>query len=263
MRDKTRAEAAPALPNPMCATAVDAIDELPLPYVEMDAAGIITRANHASLALHSLECGQLVGRSAWDLVATDEKDMSFASYCASLEKGEASAVVYRSVFGRSGQFRTYEIHRRLVRNGEGSPAGMRMLCVDVTDAKKELEDARRRSSWLENVMDAIGVAVVVTDAVGFIRGANPAAEALLGWKASELKDMTIEAGLPMVAYRSGAQTELLFTTALEGPTKGTATVLDRNRRELKIDIETSPIFDRETGSTAGIVVVLRETETPL
>ena len=51
------------------------IDHLPLPYVEMDARGIITRANRAALALHHPEQGDLIGRSGWDMMAIDEKDL--------------------------------------------------------------------------------------------------------------------------------------------------------------------------------------------
>lgn len=54
-------------PMPLAAAdaAQDAIDELPLPYIEMDAAGIITRANRAALALYPREHGELIGRMAW------------------------------------------------------------------------------------------------------------------------------------------------------------------------------------------------------
>lgn len=241
-------------------TAIDPIEELPLAYVEIDARGIITRANRRSLALHSLECGQLVGKMAWDLVAPDEKDPSFAAYCSSLETGAAAAVVRRSLYDRTGQFRTYDMHRSLVRDAGGNPAGMRMVCVDVTEAEKALEDARRKSDWLESVMDSIGEAIVVTDAVGFIRLVNPAAEGLLGRKAGELIGKPIEEGLPVVSYHSGERNELVFTMALESRSEGIATVLDRNRCEIKIGIDTSPISDRETGSTSGIVLLLHQLE---
>jgi PAS domain S-box-containing protein len=239
---------------------MDPIEELPLPYVEIDARGVVTRANRASHELYPAECGQLVGLMAWKLVAPDEKDLSFAAYCTSIETGKVAAMVRRSLFDRSGQFRTYEMYRSLVRDAEGNPAGMRMVCVDVSAAEKEMAEVRSKSSWLESVMDSISEAILVTDAVGFIRSANPAAEALLGWKAAELSGMPIEEGLPIESYLSSDRTELPFTRSLEGATKGVATVLDRNRCEMKIEIKTSPIFDKETGSTAGVVLLLHRLE---
>ena len=242
-------------------TAMDPIEELPLPYVEIDARGVVTRANRASHELYPPECGQLVGMMAWKLVAPDEKDLSFAAYCRSLETGEAAVKVRRSLFDRSGQFRTYEMYRSLVRDADGNPAGMRMVCVDVSAAEKEMVEVRSKGLWLENVMDSIGEAILVTDAVGFVRSANPAAEALFGWKATDLMGMPIEEGLPIETYLSGDRTELPFTRSLEGPTKGVATVLGHDRCALKIEIKTSPILDKETGATIGVVLMLREMET--
>lgn len=181
------AEAAVSAPAVEPATP-DIIDELPLPYLELDASGVITRANRAALALHPIDRGELVGKSAWDFMAADEKDPSFAAYCSTLHTEEKPGAVHRSLYDRSGEFRTYEMHRSLMRDAEGKPVGMRMLCVDVTEAKKTLEEAHRSRLQLQSVMESIGEAVIVTDAVGFIRSVNPAAEALLGWKAAELGD---------------------------------------------------------------------------
>jgi PAS domain S-box-containing protein len=240
---------------------MDPIEELPLPYVEIDAQGVVTRANRASLELCPSECGQLVGLMAWKLVAPDEKDLSFAAYCTSIETGKAATKVRRSLFDRSGQFRTYEMYRSLVRDAEGNPEGMRMVCVDVSAAEKEMAEMRSKGLWLESVMDSICIAIVVTDAMGFIRSVNPAAEALLGWKAADLMGMPIEEGLPIESYLSSGRTELPFTRSLQGPTKGVATALDRDGHALQIEIKTSPIFDKETRSTTGVVLVLREMET--
>lgn len=244
-------------PNP-----VDPFDELPLPYLEIDARGVITRANRASRALHHLGCGQLIGQMAWNFVAADEKDPSFAAYCLTLESGKEPAVVRRSLYDRSGQFHTYEMHRSLIRDAEGNPAGMRMLCVDVSKTEKTLEAAQRKALGLESVIESICEAVIVTDAVGFIRSANPAAEILLGWQASELTGMSIEKGVPVVAYLSGDCSDLKFTMCLEASTKGIATILDRLRREIHIGIGTSPIFDKESSSTIGVVLLLHKLELP-
>jgi PAS domain-containing protein len=150
-------------------------------------------------------------------MAADEKDPSFAAYCLALESGEEPEAVRRSLYDRSGQFRTYEMHRSLMRDADGNPCGMRMLCVDVTETRKELEDARRRNAKLESVIESMCTAVLVTDAVGFIRSANPAAEELLGWQTSELRGVSIEEGFPVLAYLGGGRSELTFSMALEGP----------------------------------------------
>ena len=63
------------------------IDDLPLPYIEIDARGFIVRANRACLALHDPRQGELVGRSSWDLMAADEKDVSSAAFLSVMASG--------------------------------------------------------------------------------------------------------------------------------------------------------------------------------
>jgi PAS domain S-box-containing protein len=237
--------------------AQDAIDELSLPYIEMDAAGIITRANRATLALYPLEQGELIGRSAWDLMATEEKEPSCAAYLSLMESGKGPLPVLRSIYDRSGEFRIYEMHRSLIRDAEERPAGMRMVCVDVTEAKEALEESHRTRLWLESILESLADAILVTDALGFIRLVNPAAEALLGWKAEELIGKAIEKGLPLLKSVSDGTKTLDFTLALEGHCKALVSILDRERRELRVEIATSPILDKESGFTTGMVSVLR------
>jgi hypothetical protein len=76
---------------------------------------------------------------AWNLVATDEKDPSFAAYCTSLETGDAEPVVHRTIYDRTEAFRTYEIHRRLIRDAEGTPRH----AVDVCGRDGSKEGAGR------------------------------------------------------------------------------------------------------------------------
>jgi len=242
----------------------DAIDELPLPYMEMDAKGIITRANRATLELHPLEHGALVGRMAWDLMATDEKEPSCAAYFSvmefGLEPGQEPPPVLRSLYTRRGEFRTYELYRSLIRDGEGRPVGMRMVCVDVTQAQKDLKEAQRVRKWIESIMESVADAVIVTDALGFIRAVNPAAEELFGWRAKDLTGKVVEKALPMLSFASGQGNELSFSMKLAGHCKGVATVLNRERQEVRVEITTSPIVDKESGFTTGVVSVMRRLE---
>ena len=110
--------------------------------------GIITRANRATLALHHPEQGELIGKSAWDLLAIDEKNRSTAAFLSLMASGEDPPVICRSIFDCSGRFRTYEIHRTMIRTADGKPAGMRMIFMDVTERNNALEEAQRNfNGW--------------------------------------------------------------------------------------------------------------------
>jgi len=234
------------------------IDDLPLPYLEIDTMGIITRANQATIALHPLERGNLVGKLVWDLMAGDEKEQARADYVSMMGTGQEPAPVMRSLFTRHGEFRTYEMHRSLIRDAEGRPAGIRVLCVDVTMATRELDEARRKLLWLESMLTSAPDAVIVTDAFGFIRAVNPAAEKMIGWREQELVGKVIEKGIPLLKYSSCDGKHLSFNMALEENSRGFATILDRNRDELEVEIATSPIVDKESGFTNGVLTVIRK-----
>lgn len=235
----------------------DQLDDLPVAYVEMDSRGVIVRANRLTRSLHSEHTGELIGRLAWELVPVEEQEPNCAAFMAVLQAGVDPPPVRRSVFTNSGSFRVLELHRNLIRNAAGQPTGMRVVSVDITDAHKAAEEARRARLWLESVLASMADAVIVTDALGFIRTVNPAAEQLFGWKAAELKGKVIERALPVLSYLSRDAAQPSFKLALHQHVRGVATILDRQRREVRVEIGASPILDSEHGGTVGVVNVLR------
>lgn len=263
MKVNSRAASTPAARRPTLNAARRPtlnIDHLPLPYVEMDARGIITRANRATFALHHPEQGELIGKSGWDLLAIDEKNRSTAAFLSLMASGEEPPVICRSIFDRSGKFRTYEIHRTMIRKTGGRPAGMRMIFMDVTERKNALEEAQRAGQWLENAMRSVAEAVVLTDVLGLVRSANPAAEALFGFSARELEGKVIEEAVPILEYQSLDGAPLDRRTAIERSCKGIATMLASNGNSVKVEISTSPIFDKDSGSVSGVAAILRRTD---
>jgi PAS domain S-box-containing protein len=245
----------PAVPD--CAPSRE-IDELPLPYVEIDAHGLITCANRATLALHHPDQGDLIGKCGWDLMAVDEKDRSSAAFLSLMESGEDPPVITRSIFDRSGSFRTYEFHRRLMRDAAGRPTGIRMVSVDVTETARALDEARREQRWLESALASLAEAVIFTDVLGVVQSVNPAAEELSGWRASDLIGKTIDELFSAQVFSPGGGAFLDLRAQLDHPCKGTAGLLTRDRREVTVEISTSPILDKESGSINGVAALLRK-----
>jgi PAS domain S-box-containing protein len=234
------------------------IDELPLPFVEIDARGVITRANHAARALHHPEQGELVGMTGWTLMAMDEKDFSSAAFHSQMASGEEPPVMYRSIFDCSGRFRTYEFHRSLMRDSEGRPAGMRLVFADVTESKKAFDDARHEQHWLESALSSLPDAVILTDILGVVRFVNPAAEELSGFAANELAGKVIDEAMPMLAYEPLDGTALDRRAAIERRCRGIATLRSRNGKEVKVEMKTSPIIDGQSSSISGVAAIIRK-----
>jgi PAS domain S-box-containing protein len=234
------------------------MDELPLAYIEIDAEGRIIRANRAAIALNHPEQGQLVGLTGWDLMAVDEKDFSHAAFSAHMASGDDPQVTLRSLFDRSGKFNTYQLHRSVMRDANGNPTGMRIVCVDVTEATKNLDEARHACQWLESAMGAVTDAMILTDILGVVRSINPAAEELAGYSAAELTGKIIEDVVPIIAYEPFDDAPLNRRAAIERRCKGIATLLNREHQRIKVDFSSSPIVDKDNNSVVGVVAVLRK-----
>lgn len=163
----------------------------------------------------------------------------------------------RTLFSERGRFRTYEMLRSLIHDDAGKAVGMRCAIVDVTEAVAAHKEAHRSRLWLESVLESVADAVIVTDALGFVRFVNRAAEELSGWKAEDLFGKVIEKGLPLLSYEALEGGPINHNLALVVRCKGIATVVDRERNSLRVEISTAPIVDKENGFTVGVVTVMR------
>jgi PAS domain S-box-containing protein len=130
-----------------------------------------------------------------------------------MSSGVEPPITRRSLYS-NGEFRTYELHRTLIRDAEGRPKGVRAVTFDVTETQIAHEEAHRAHMWLESVVHSMSEAIVITDALGFIRSVNPATEALFGWRAAELEGKVVEKAFPLLAYSSESSKTLTFNMAL-------------------------------------------------
>ncbi len=241
-------------------SAPEIIENLPLAYVEANAQGICVYVNRLGRAMSAPEMGEIVGKFLWDMLPADQREISRAAFLAIMESGEKPPVIYRSIYTKDGIYRTYEMHRSLIHDAQGHPAGLRYVSIDVSEAQTAREEARQALQLLENVLASVAHAVIVTDALGFVRYLNPAAEELCGWKAKELTGKVIDQEFSLLSYSSSDLLSFSHRVTLERRTKGIATILDSARRPLRVEISTSPIVDKENGITTGAVAMLRRVE---
>jgi PAS domain S-box-containing protein len=234
----------------------DAIDDLPIAYVEVNAEGVITRSNRAARALHSIDAAEIDGRLAWEFAPEGQAEQDREAFLETMRSGVEPPVIRRSLYSH-GEFRTYELHRTLMRDGAGRVTGVRAATFDVTEAQMAHEEAHEARMWLESVLDSMSEAIVITDALGFIRSVNPATEVMFGWKASELRGKVVEKAFPLLAYVAEGNGQLSFNMALETRSRGVATLIDHERNAVMVELSTSPILDKDTGYTLGVVSVMQ------
>ena len=228
------------------------IDEIPVSYVEMDLEGRIIRVNRAACAMHKASEGELLGTTPWQYMPADEAEQSHAAFEEAIRKGEPPPTVRRSFYTSEGEYRTLDLHRSFMHDESGHIVGMRLILIDVTEQSIAHEEAQKARCWLGSVLASLNEAIIVTDALGFVREMNPAAEKLSGWSASEMLGKAIEKGLPILRFFSASK-QNNFRMGLDGPCKGRALVLNHAREEIEVEINSAPIVDPEHGYTTGVV----------
>jgi PAS domain S-box-containing protein len=232
------------------------LGNLPVAYVEFDVNGIIRALNAAALRMFNSPFEELIGRQIWDFVPHDEASRNRAEFFQLLESGEDPPVIRRVLLTADGEYRTHEVHRRILRDSSGTPEGVSSVTFDVSEAEAVHREAEHDRLWLRSVVNAIPQAVIATDALGYVRLANSAAEELTGWAARELIGRQIEEALPIQRSTSASQKPLTFFDTLYETWNGDVELLDRKGQTISVWLSASPTIDKESGSTNGVVLVL-------
>jgi len=238
------------------AQSVKIFEQLPVAYVEVDRQGIVCSANQAACEMHRMSADEIVGRSVWEFVPRDEVARDRIEFTRILESGEDPPVVRRSLYISGVGYRTHEIHRRMMRDADGKPAGLSCVTFDVSELEAANQESKRARLWLESAMSAIPQAVIMTDALGFVRYINTAAETLTCWPSREMLGLQIEKGMPILRAVSKSLMPLSFRMTLHEPWNGDVELLTRERQTVAVWLSASPIFDNESGSTIGVVIIL-------
>jgi diguanylate cyclase (GGDEF)-like protein/PAS domain S-box-containing protein len=131
--------------------------------------------------------------------------------------------------------------------------------IEVALSKAGTERALRNSErWLASVLNGVGDSVIATDAEGFIRLVNPAAERLLGCSASAVQGRPAGEVIGLEDARSGQPTPLAFNGGtVASRLAGAAVLVGRDGARVPVDVSAGPIGD-EQGQPIGAALVLHD-----
>ena len=135
------------------------------------------------------------------------------------------------------------------RSGQGEPERFVGVDKEITELVQAEEDLRFQA----NLLDAVGQAVIATDAKGHINYWNRAAEELYGWSTDEVQGKNILDVTPTGATRK--QAEEIMSTLMAGEIwSGEFEVQRRDSSSFPAIITDSPILNEE-GDLKGIIGV--------
>ncbi|WP_185961377.1 PAS domain S-box protein [Telmatospirillum sp. J64-1] len=116
---------------------------------------------------------------------------------------------------------------------------------DISERKRAAEALQEREQRLQGIMDSVAEGIITADERGVIQSLNPAAEALFGWKASELVGQNLSVLMPSrqaqahdgyIAHylKTGEAKVLGHSREMEGRRRdGSVFALDLNVTELR------------------------------
>jgi diguanylate cyclase (GGDEF)-like protein/PAS domain S-box-containing protein len=131
--------------------------------------------------------------------------------------------------------------------------------IEVALRKAGIERALRNSErWLSSVLRGVADAVLATDADGFIRLANPAAEALFGCNAGAMQGRPVGEVIRLEDVATSQPVPLALPGGKPAPAlDGAAVLVARDGTRVPVDASAGPISD-DQGKPMGAAFVLHD-----
>jgi PAS domain S-box-containing protein len=192
---------------------------------------------------------ELLERSVFDFI--DPDDVEATKERGRLERtGKRSSFEVRMRRADSSPFLA-EISTTPLRTPNGALEGAVAVVHDVTVRNREASEARFRNALL----DAIGEGVIATRTDGTIVYANPAAESLLGWRASELVGQN---GLEILPTRDEGGSQQIHAGLLAGNRfSGELDLARRDGIHFLAHVTGTPVHDNHN-EPVGLIAVLSD-----
>jgi len=137
-------------------------DQAPIPYEETDREGVIQRFNQAVCVLLKCPPDRILGRHAWDFVASDQQDSFRAAMMERLATGSETGPFECDYFLEDGSRIAVEIRETLIRDNSGDVTGICRSLMDVTERNLAAVAARKVGQYameLRNKNEQLGRAL--------------------------------------------------------------------------------------------------------
>ena len=154
-----------------------------------DLQGRITHVSQRALANYGTDNPlDLIGMSAFDLIAPGQRETALATLRRTLEEGIVEGLEYE-IIRKDGSTYAGELCTSIVRDGRGNPKGFIATIRDVTERKRVEEALRESEARYKAIYDRSINCVFVHDFQGNFLDANDAALTLLGYQRHEIESV--------------------------------------------------------------------------
>lgn len=169
-------------------------DSSPLGITCTDLEGKIIDCNQAALDLHGYSSKkELMGKSAFDLIAKKDREKALENLKRTLEEGFIKSIEY-TFLTKDGREFPAELSAGVVKDAQGNPIYFMAITMDITRRKQAERELRIKDDSIQSSISAIAIAnpegrlIYVNDSFLKMWGIYDESEVLLRFAAEFFKD---------------------------------------------------------------------------
>jgi two-component system cell cycle sensor histidine kinase/response regulator CckA len=167
------------------------LDTIPNPIFYKDAQGAYLSCNKAFGELLGITPEEIFGKTVYDLHPKELADKYHQMDLVVLQN--AAGQVYEvPLQAADGTRHHVMIHKATFANAEGNVMGLVGTIVDISDLKRAEEAIRESEARLRAIFEHAPVGITMVDPSGRFLQTNPAFQAILGYSATELQNLTFQ-----------------------------------------------------------------------
>jgi PAS domain S-box-containing protein len=177
------------------------LETIPHGIQENDSSGIITYSNRAHHEMLGYEKGELIGMAIWDLIASEDERKTLKEYLNILVREQPPPTPYISKsLRKDGGLVDTQIEWNYVWDPEGNVTGFISVITDITEKKRTEDLLVASEERFSSIVRAapMGIHIYECDESGRLvfKGANPAADTILGVDNRRFVGLTLEEAFP-------------------------------------------------------------------
>lgn len=156
-----------------------------------DLEGNITYVSEQTLQLHGFKnAKELVGKSAFVLIAPDEHERAMKNLKKTLKEGYIRDVEY-TLIKKDGSLFVGELNCAVIKDADGSPKMFIATTRDITDREKAKARIKESEERYRDLVEKAGVAILIDDREGNVQYCNREYAEMFGYSLEEMGDLPI------------------------------------------------------------------------
>jgi two-component system cell cycle sensor histidine kinase/response regulator CckA len=167
------------------------LDAIPNPIFYKDREGVYLGCNRAFGDLMGITPEEIVGKTVHDIHPKELAD-KYQQMDWKVLQNRGSQVYERALQTGDGIVHNVVIHKATFPDAKGNVAGLVGNIVDISDLKRAEEAVRESEARLRAIFEHAPVGITMVDPAGRFLQTNPAFQAIVGYSATELQNMTFQ-----------------------------------------------------------------------